>query len=370
MKGEPATRVAFLDAYRALLVLAVISLHGAMTYMAYPPAWWYVIHPGGGLLFLLWVLIADTFPMAALFFVSGYFAPASLARKGRGAFLRDKALRIGLPWVAGVLLIAPLFARATWRSLGLPLPPSYGEFVRTVWLGPGYQQAHFWFLGVLLAFFLLFALVGPSFLRPPSPHRSPLGSLALWWGLSSGAFFLSCLRWHPDLWIPLGPFYFQPARIVSYLGAFLLGQRAWLDGWFARPAPGGASLALSALAASASVLPVVLIPLRLSQGQSLYLRAAQAVAYSSAALFMGLFLLLLCQALLNRPSPMGQFLGQASFGVYWLHQMILMPLAALLIPFDLPLAVKFALGLALTYGLSLALTAAILRRLPLLRRIF
>ena len=67
---------------------------------------------------------------------------------------------------------------------------------------------------------------------------------------------------------------------------------------------------------------------------------------------------------------MGQFLGQASFGVYWLHQMILMPLAALLIPFDLPLAVKFALGLALTYGLSLALTAAILRRLPLLRRIF
>lgn len=367
MQEKRAARIAFFDAYRAILVFSVVSLHAAMVYMAHVPAWWYVIDPERSLFFLAWVLVTDTFPMPALFFVSGYFAPLSLERRGRRTFLTDKLLRIGLPWGVGVLLFAPLFARATWKSLGLPLPSSHWEFVRTLWLGPAYQQAHFWFLGVLLAFFLLFAFVDP--LRRPSTSKlSPLRGMLLWWGIAAAAFFLSSLRWHHDLWISLGPLYFQPARIVSYLAAFFLGGRAWRDGWF--DGTGGKSLPLAALGAFLGAFLVVILPFRFAQSDALCVKALRAMAYAFASLSIGSFFLLSCAAFLNRPSPRWRLLGESSYGVYWLHQMVLMPLAALLVPLSVPGAVKFVVALVGTYGLCSLATVAGLRRLPFLRRIF
>ncbi|QVL35421.1 acyltransferase family protein [Aminirod propionatiphilus] len=369
MQEKRAARIAFFDAYRTFLVFAVVSLHAAMVYMAHVPAWWYVIDPERSLFFLAWVLVTDTFPMPALFFVSGYFAPLSLERRGRSAFLKDKLLRIGLPWGVGVLLFAPLFARATWKSLGLPLPSSHWAFVRTLWIGPAYQQAHFWFLGVLLAFFLLFAFAA-SLRRPSASRLSPLRGMLLWWGLASATFFLSSLRWHHDLWISLGPLYFQPARIVSYLAAFCLGGRAWRDGWFDGPGVGRKVLPLAALGAFLGALVVVILPFRFAQSDALGAKALRAMAYAFASLSMGSFFLLVCSAFLNRPSPRWRLLGESSYGVYWLHQMILMPLAALLVPLSFPGAVKFVVALVGTCGLCFLLTVEGLRRLPFLRRIF
>ena len=46
--------------------------------------------------------------MALFFFVSGYFTPSSYDRKGRRAFLRDKAKRLGLPFLAYLFVFGPL----------------------------------------------------------------------------------------------------------------------------------------------------------------------------------------------------------------------------------------------------------------------
>lgn len=372
MTGEPGERIAFFDAFRALTVFAVVSLHAAMTYMTHVPPWWYVINPERSLAFLVWVLLADTFPMPVLFFVSGYFALPSLEKRGKGDFLRDKTLRIGLPWAVGVLAFAPLFAWATWTSLGLPLPDGYGRFLTTIWLGPGYQQAHFWFLGVLLSFFLLFAAVSSRQGRFASGFKlRPEVVLALWWTLATASFFLSSLRWDPNLWIPLGPLYFQPARIVSYLAAFWLGTLAWRnrEQWL-RDEPGGKSLFLSALAALTGQGAVLAAAFIFPVKEGLLPKAVLAAAHNWGALSMGLFLFLLCRTFAGHPSRQWRRWGEASYGVYWLHQMILMPLTAFLLPFDLPPAVKFALALVGAWGISSALTERVLRRLPLMRRIF
>jgi hypothetical protein len=50
--------------------------------------------------------------------------------------------------------------------------------------------------------------------------------------------------------------------------------------------------------------------------------------------------------------------------------MIAMPLAAFLLPVDLPSGVKFALVLVGGWGISALLTEFVLRRFPLLKKIF
>ncbi len=372
MAGEPRERIAFLDAFRVVIVFAVVSLHAAMSYMTYAPSWWYVINPERSWAFLAWVLLADTFPMPALFFVSGIFASPSLEKRGKGDFLRDKALRIGLPWAVGVLAFAPLFARASWKSLGLSLPDGYGRFLTTIWLGPGYQQAHFWFLGVLLAFFLFFAAVSSRQGRFALGFKlRPGAGLALWWTLATVSFFLSSLRWDPNSWISLGPLYFQPARIVSYLAAFWLGTLAWRnrERWL-HDEPGRKSLFLSALAALTGKGAVLAAAFIFPVKEGLLPKALAAAAHNWGALSMGLFLFLICRTFAESYSQRWRRWGEASYGIYWLHQMILMPLAAFLVSFDLPPAVKFALALAGTWGISSALTERALRRLPLMRRVF
>jgi peptidoglycan/LPS O-acetylase OafA/YrhL len=374
--GSPQKRIGFFDLYRALMVFGVMSLHAAMTYMAYVPGWWYVIDPEHSLGFTVWVLISDTFLMPAMFFAAGYFAPASLHRRGPGAFLRDKTIRIGIPWAVGTLALAPLFARASLVSLKIPLPPTYGEFIRHYWLGPAYQQGHFWYLGLLLAFFVLFIPLGDSFRRSEpgwrskSRHASARWVLALWF-VGSAGFFLSTL-WRPaDSWLNIGyVLYFQPARLTIHLLAFLLGALAWRDRWLEGQAPLIGTLVLWGGLTVVSGVGIALFQLSVPQKNTAALKAAHALLHCGAATSIAVFTLLLLRTLLDRPSRTAAMLGETSYGTYWLHQMILMPMAAFLIPWHMPILLKFSAVLLLSYGICTLLSGGVLRRLPGLRRIF
>jgi fucose 4-O-acetylase-like acetyltransferase len=127
------------DALRFWMIVCVVCLHGAMSYMLYAPGYWYVKNPEGSGIFTMLVVLLDAFPMSALFFLSGYFALPSYNKKGCGEFLREKAMRVGLPWLLGTLLVAPFFAYASMLSLGLPLLGP-GEFLGGFFWGAGYQQ--------------------------------------------------------------------------------------------------------------------------------------------------------------------------------------------------------------------------------------
>ena len=48
--------------------------------------------------------------MCLFFFISGYFSPSSLERKGRFAFLQDKYRRLGQPFVFFLWVMGPLLA--------------------------------------------------------------------------------------------------------------------------------------------------------------------------------------------------------------------------------------------------------------------
>jgi hypothetical protein len=58
--------------------------------------------------------------MSALFFVSGYLAPASLENKTGWEFLKGKFKRLMIPWVIAVFTLIPIYKVIFLYSRNLP----------------------------------------------------------------------------------------------------------------------------------------------------------------------------------------------------------------------------------------------------------
>ena len=106
-ENQPVSREHGLDNLRVFVIILVVVLHASLSYMAFAPQWWYVLDPKRSLFFTGLVLLIDVPIMLIMFFLAGYFAYPSLARRGAAAFLKDKAIRIGIPWVFGSMVLAP-----------------------------------------------------------------------------------------------------------------------------------------------------------------------------------------------------------------------------------------------------------------------
>ena len=230
---EPSNRLYFLDNLRAFVVILVVVLHSSITYMAYAPEWWYVLDPNNSEIFTLLVLLIDVPIMPILFFLSGYFALPSLHKRGARLFLKDKFIRIGLPWIFGALFLAPLIAYLIYFSRGVPM--SFLDFWRTDFWGPLFQQSVYWFLGVLLLMFVVLAWVDQSGDRLRGPQRivRPSGKVfAAFIALVSAAFLIISLSFSPDAWWHNYFLVYQPTRVPLYIGYFALGIYADRRGWF------------------------------------------------------------------------------------------------------------------------------------------
>jgi glucans biosynthesis protein C len=366
-------RLYFLDNLRATVIVLVVVLHTFLTYMVYAPPWWYVLDTVRSVLFDWAVVLIDVPLMPVLFFLAGFFAFPSLERHGAGNFMRDKVVRIGIPWAFGVLFLAPLITYMIYVSRQVPV--SYLQFLATDFWGPMYQQAVYWFLGVL---FLFYALLSASYdestrlrawrrvIRAPSwRHFLVFGAIM------TAAFFLLSLWWTPDDWRHVWLMVYQPVRFPLYIGYFCLGLYADRRGWFA---PGGYEPGIGRW------LPIFLVTGLLYAGHimvqlfgppgTLWHQAVTAVLFNAfclAALMAGLSLF---RASVNSQGRNWRSLACNSYGIYYLHPLILYPLAYLFVAFPLPIYVKAAALITLTLLACWALSEFVLTRAPGLRRAF
>lgn len=330
-------------------VYAVVLLHAGMTYMVGVPMWWYVIDRNQSLFFLYLVLLLDIFPMSVLFFVAGHFAPSTLRNRGRAGFFRGKMRRIAVPWVVGVLFVAPFFSAASMRSLGYPVGNPL-SFYTNMFFGLAYQQGHYWFLGVLLTFFLLFLFIAP-FLGEQDGEPTPINwyFILFCWIASVGFYYaVGIVQPNIDAWLNVGfVLYFQHLRVGGYLLIFLLGGYAWKKRWFElRPSK---KLALVVLVSALFLLGVTVV-FRLTlgaevRGLSLLLYAA---VHQGAALLTTIAAALCHRRWGNGEGFLVKTAARASFGLYWVHMIVLMPLARLLVNLNWPSGLKFVIIVLLT----------------------
>ena len=216
-------RLFFIDNVRVLLIVVVIAFHAAAPYAKVP---WYSIQEETTEtteFVLAWFLtVCAAFFLSLFFMISGYFTPGSYKRKGGYTFLRDRFLRLGIPFAGFFFVVMPLFMYSlTW--LGSPV--SYKEFL----VDYHWDSHHLWFLETLLIFTVLY--VGWQVLPL---HMKKINTLSNNHILSF-TIIVAVTTFLVRIWFPIGvwdPFKLvQPAYLPQYLGLFVAGVAAYRNNW-------------------------------------------------------------------------------------------------------------------------------------------
>src|SRR5271167_4308494 len=226
---------------RAFITLLVVAHHSVLAYHTYAPAptatlvaqprWWEafpVVDPHKWTGWSCFTGFNDIFFMSLMFFLSGLFVQYSIERKGVGVFLRDRLLRLGLPFVVAAAVIAPLAYYPTY--LLIPAHASIAGYWQQ-WRALGnWPAGPAWFIWVLLAFDIVavavfafapqvMALLGR--LVSGSSDR-PIMLFLVLAAVSAVTYIPMALHFGADGWSVFGPFFFQTSRLLHYFAYFLI----------------------------------------------------------------------------------------------------------------------------------------------------
>lgn len=354
-----ATRLYFLDNLKTCIIALMVVFHAAMSYMAYAPEWWYVLdgtQTMAGLLFVLW---ADVFIMPVMFFVAGYFTPSSLNRHGPSRFWRQKGIHIAVPWLVGSIFLAPYIAYLTIASRDLPL--GFWEFYTTLFWGIFYQQAHYWFLGFLLALYLLFYIV--SRLSPFVQTQTETTTVPMGYALSL-LFIISTLLMaginrfiSDDAWIhPAYILVFQPTRAPIYILYFFLGTYAWRHHWFTTRPPIEWGPWLGAFL----LTTIAYLAFRLTSTGII----VHAILHNLLCLAAVMACIAFFQRHGNSNAPFWRLAASLSYPIYYIHQFAVQYLVWVCRSTGWPVGVKYLVVCVVSLAISGLISKYVLLRLP------
>ena len=152
---------------------------------------------------------------------------ASLERKGGVSFLRDRLLRLGVPFLFGAMVIPPIAHFASCH-LQTSDEPTFGAYWRAWWALSDRPIGPMWFNAMLLVFD--FAAVGllaiaewVSQSRLRHAGERPARFFAVVLILSALADVPLALAYGDGTWTQWGLFQFQTSRPVHYFVYFIMG---------------------------------------------------------------------------------------------------------------------------------------------------
>jgi peptidoglycan/LPS O-acetylase OafA/YrhL len=377
---------------RAFIVALVVAHHAVLAYFPWlpppnssllaQPRLWQAFPTLDPQRWTGWAFFAgfnDTFFMALMFFLSGVFVWESLQRKGTGRFLRDRFVRLGLPFIVAAAVLAPLaYYPAYLQTTATPTFAAFWQQWRSLETWPSGPA---WFLWVLLAFGC--AAAAPYKLAPraavcvnnaaSSVINRPLVCFLILAALSSIAYVPMAMMFGPLGWSAWGPFTFQTSRIIHYALYFAVGaiigagteeqtilspKSLLAKRWILWPAAAlvlfGAGTVIAAMAAGNPAHP-----------RSLDIVGDFAYTITCAAISMACLSVFLRFA--KSSSPVLDDLCACSFGIYLIHYPIVNWLQHALLSFQFSGFLKGVTVAVAGIALSWLLTH-LLRRLPAIAR--
>jgi peptidoglycan/LPS O-acetylase OafA/YrhL len=367
------SRNAAIDHTRSFLTLVVVLHHAVIpyTYFGHTDAKSWIG-------FDMVVLATDSFFMAMFFFLSGLFVWPGLAHKSLGAFLRDRLLRLGLPFAIAAVTVIPL-AYYALELRGNPNVSFSAFWWKMVTAGP-WPSGPIWFVWVLLAFDLTASLLyrlSPKLVDPinrlsQQSFDQPAKFFLFLLAVTVVAYIPALLWFGPNHWFEFGPFSVQASRVLLYASYFFIGagigaansDRGVLgeNGRLARSRWGWLAVTLVPYC----LLWVMIYIKRGILGNPdpqpdwyLAIYGLFFVAFSAAILFaiLGFFLGS------RRPWTMLDRMQGDAYGIFLVHYPIVLWLQYWLFDYDLPAIAKATIAFVLTVALSWAVTAA-LRKIP------
>jgi len=378
-RANRSERLAFIDNIRWSMVLLVLSMHACDTYGPFGSWYYREVRPVGfptALTFATYQTTLQAFFMALLFFVAGCFTVPSYDRKGFRGFLRDRAIRLGVPTLLYMLVIGPLtqyFLAGSWGRGG------FGhQWLRHLrngeWLS---ETGPMWFCAALLAFSALYAMFR---LVRSAPAAAPSNDASLPDGRAVIVFVAIMATTTFLLRIPLpedrAVLNMHPGDFPSYVLMFAAGLVAARRRWLATLPDAFSRRWAGVLLVPAIPLYVLLIAFGGAlQGETAQysggfnaVSAGKCLWEAMVCVGVGLALLALYRRRFNTSGRLARALSDTAFGIYWIHPPVLIALALVLRDVAAPPLLKAVLLTLLTVVASFAV-ALLLRRTPLLRAI-
>lgn len=176
--GSDAVRLrsSHLDGLRTVLVAWVIGGHALLGYSsvggwAYDEVNEVTFTPAAELVLVALLGPSGLFVIGVFFFVAGLVTERSLARRGPRRYLRDRALRLGLPWLVSAVLVWPASVWLAYTAAGRDV--TFWDVLRG--RDPLLDSGSLWFALVLLLYSAGLVLWRLAIRRPPHPPVRPLG---------------------------------------------------------------------------------------------------------------------------------------------------------------------------------------------------
>jgi len=303
-----------------------------------------------------------------MFFIAGYFAFRTYQRKGYRVFMREKLKKLGIPYLAGLIILAPLTQYIANRSWGSDV--DLGQF----WLKEFFQPQtinphHLWFIGVLLIFFLvstpIFSRLQNSRYRDiQQKHSVQNGVFVLFLFATFIMYYGLSFFYEAHVFVSIYILRFSPVMLPIYAAYFLLGIYASRKMWFTEGAGRIYPWALVYVACVILYIGTVVIkdinPSVSTENHPLLAFAVNGMIFSGVMLLITLF-----KKHASKASAGMVWLSNNSYGAYLVHYLIVFVLVYLMRDISLPLMAKYIFQVLLCPCLSWAVADFLKRCTPL-----
>ena len=375
---------------RGVLIVLIVSFHAFSAYIVSQPAetppfdrapyeWiaFPIVDSARWLGFDLYCAFQFLYLMQFMFLLSGLFVWQSLLRRGWRAYLFQRIVRLGIPFLLGTYVLMPLAYYASYRATAVD--PSWSSFW-SHWIElPVTATGPMWFLWFLTA--LNFAAVALYRLWPGSSAllTSPLVAQAK---TNPGALFLAIVGvsaiayvplsafYSPWKWVAFGPFEVQAAFAPQYVLYFLVGlavgaygyDRGLLDadGMLVRRWP------LWAVGSFAAFLLWIIPTALVVKGVAASIPGLQLAGDLGLVIFAAATCFAMTAVFLRYAGgrwPVIDSISENAYAIYFFHYPIVLWLQLALLGADLPAVVKapivLLMALLLSWGASVMTNRAI-----------
>lgn len=370
-------RLLYIDNLRILLTVLVVMHHFAIGYGG-PGGFFYredgPISDVSVILLTLFLAMNQSFFMGFFFMVSSYFSPGSIDRKGSGAYLKDRFIRLGIPLVFYTFVVVPLInavlnmVNGYEETLGASLSYQYSSF-------RNFGAAQMWFVAALLAFAVVH-VIWRQFAKPMSDDEGTVPSNK---AIAIFALILGLVTFTLRIWWPVGreiPFVnWQVSHFPQYIALYVVGLVAYRRNWFQTITEAQSKVWRRVIVLMVVLFPVLFIAAGALEGN---VDAAmggvnwESLAYSVWEQFMGMAmvisLLVWFRKRFNEQGRLAKSMSGAAYATYIFHAPSIIFVALVLRGIRLDMGLKYVLVVPFAVSFAFLVGYAI-KKLPVVRNI-
>lgn len=173
--GLPNQRIHYMDNIRAIAMMLGVVLHTAMGYSLLLHDGWIIVDTESSRIVDYITFTIHSFRMPLFFLVAGFFTCMLIRKRGLAGMLKNRAVRVGLPFVIFFPLISALVFGIVYLAIvKFNIESSTINFIKMLFTDPELAKQHpnetrtmhFWFLYYLILFYIAASIFSKIFSLP------------------------------------------------------------------------------------------------------------------------------------------------------------------------------------------------------------